>query len=213
MAKVLSLNLTKTVQAELLPITAVASGLQVISAEMNVAALIAARLYIDFGLDSATTPVGTHLIIQGSEKAVGSDTWRTIWETITGVIAPTAITNDNIQNVGTGDASSPILCGVSVPALQDAMFFKNATLANSEWGQVVARVTTGGSESYTLRDPFTYQQAATTYYNKAEFFTPLIQLDGVKRLRFVVDNAWAASSASCVVRVGMITTDDVGVNV
>jgi len=198
-------TLKQTIQTDLIAWTAVASGNQQISNELNCENKIAARIGIYFGLDSATTPVGTEFIIQSSDKDAGDDGWIAIDRIITGVIAPSAIATDNVETAG----ATVIECGATIPALGDMVLFKNATVANSEIGSVVARVTTGGSESFTLRDGLTSEQAAGTYYNKAEKYSRLYAFDGVRRLRVVVNNNYAASSASCVVRVSCVTVDSI----
>ena len=199
------LSPTKTIQTELRAITAVASAAQDKSSELDVSGKMSALLFIDFGLDSATTPVGTEFRIEASQKATGNDTWRNLMSLITGVIAPVGMVTDGVEAAD----QTVIECGAVVPALGDIVFFKNATLSLSEWGLVVARVITGGSETVTLLDGLTNQQAQGTYYNKAEQF--LIPIDLIQtpatRLRVVCNNNYAASSASCVWRCAAITAD------
>lgn len=201
-------TVTKTIQTELKSITAVAAANQSTSSELDVASKYSALIFIDFGLDSATTPVGTEFRIEVSEKATGTDTWRTFWSAITATVAPSAIVTDGTE-VAT---STQIECGATVPALNDIVFFKNSTIGNSEWGKVVARVTTGGSESFTLLDGLTNDQAGGTYYNKAEQFVVGLDLvsNPAKRLRVVCNNNYAASSASCCWRCAAITADSIG---
>lgn len=201
-------TITKTIQTELRGITAVASANQDISSELDVSSKLSALVFIDFGLDSGTTPVGTEFRIEVSEKSTGNDTWRTLWNTVTGTTAPVGMVMDATENA----ASTVIECGATVPALGDLLFFKNSTIGNSEWARVVARVTTGGSESVTLLDGLTNQQAAITVYNKSEQFVVGIDLvnNPAKRLRVVCNNNYAASSASCCWRCAVITGDSIG---
>ena len=199
-------NITKTIQAELQGITAVASAAQSISSELSCPNQLAATIFIDFGLDSATTPVGTEFMIGVSQKASGNDTWRTIWSILTGVTAPSAIVTDAQETAG----ATVIECGATVPALNNIVFLKNSTIGNSEWVKVVARVITAGSESFTIQDGLTNIQAAGTYYDKAEQFIVQLDLPAIKRLRVVCNNNYAASSASCVWRCACITADSIG---
>lgn len=198
-------TLVNTVQTELLAFTAIASAAQQISSIFTPAGKIVGKFLIDFGLDSATTPVGTEIIIQESQKASGDDTWRMIWSAVTGTVAPSAIVMDAEEAA----TSTVIECGATVPALNDSVFFKNATIANSEWAKVRARVITGGSESFTIQDGLTNTQAAITLYNKAEQYVVAIPLAAGVRYRVVFNNNYAASSASCVGRVALITLDSV----
>lgn len=189
---------------DLIAWSAVAAAAQNIGNELDCRDKLWAMIGIFFGLDSASTPVGTEILIQKSDKDSGNDSWITIDRIITGTTAPATIANDGSQAAGTGADGSPILCGATVPALGDMMLFKNAILSLSEIGIVVARVTTGGSESYTLRDALTNAQASGNYYTKAEKYSRLYNLAGIRRLRPAVNNNYAASPASCVVRVSCV---------
>lgn len=189
---------------DLIAWSAVAAADQNIGTELDCRDKLWAMIGIFFGLDSASTPPGTEVLIQKSDKDSGNDSWVTIDRIITGATAPATIANANAQAVGTGGVGSPIRCGATVPALADMILFKNATLSLSEIGSVVARVTTGGSESYTLRDALTNAQAAGNYYTKAEKYSRLYNLAGIRRLRPVVNNNYAASPVSCVVRVSCV---------
>src|SRR4030042_470851 len=117
---------SKTVQTELKAITAVASGAQSISSVLDVATIFQITIFIDFGLDSATTPVGTEFRVQTSQKTSGDDTWRNIpgCIVVTGVTAPSVVATDGTEAVG----QTVIECGATVPALEDLMFFKNGTI-------------------------------------------------------------------------------------
>jgi len=194
----------KTIQT-LKAISTVASAAQSISSVLTTKKAIQTLIFIDFGLDSATAPVGTEFLIQASEASSGNDTWRKIDGAlrVTGTTTPNAIATDNLEAIG----QTVIECGATVPVLGDIVFFKNATLANSEWSKVVARDATGGTENFTIRDALTYAQASGTYYNKGEYFIIPIDLRGITRLRVVCNNNYAASSASCVWRCVAITTD------
>lgn len=200
----MNLSYTKTIETELKGITAVASGAQSISSTLTVNSELSARVFIDFGLDSATTPVGTQFLIQTSQKDTGDDTWRSVWETITGITAPAAIATDADEDIG----QTEIACGSTVPALRDIIFFKNATITSSEWATVIDRDITGAAEHFNIRDGLTALQEDGTYYTKGEQFVALVDLQGIRRFRVVCNNNYAASSASCVWRCACITTDN-----
>lgn len=199
---------TNTVQTELKAITAVVSAAQSVSDIFTTSGKLNGIIFIDFGLDSATTPVGTEFRVETSQKLTGNDTWRTIpgGIRITGTTAPSAIVMDALEAAG----QTVIECGATLPALNDIVFFKNATLGNSEWAKVTARVATGGSESFTIQDGLTNGQAAITLYNKAEQFVIPIDLAGIVRLRVVCNNNYATSSASIVWRCALVTCDSIG---
>jgi len=200
-------SLTKTIQSELQGITSVAANAAPsISAVKDVSTLISGLICIDFGLDSATTPVGTEFKVDCSMEASGNDAWRTLpgGRFITGTVAPSAITSDGTD--ASGATTIPI--GATTPALGDLVFRKHGTIALSEWCRVVA---ISAGVSYAIQDALTNDQATTVHYNKAEYFMALFNFEGVKRIRVVCNNNYAASSASCVWRCALITTDNVTV--
>ena len=176
----------KTIQAEPLAVTAVAAGGQAVSTPVNVASERVIQVFIDHARDSATAPTvaGTEYRIEAAQTAAGNDTWRTIYSFNCDLAAPSAIVTDALEAVG----QTVIECGATGPAIGDIVFFKNATLANSEWSRVVDRVTTGGSESFTVLDGLTNAQAAGTYYNKAEQFVVKLDIATVTRIRVVANN-------------------------
>lgn len=197
---------TKTIQTELKGITAVATAAQSVSDILTTTNTLSALIFIDFGLDSATAPVGTEFRIETSQKATGNDTWRMIpsGRVITGTVTPTAITSDGTDAAG----ATTILIGANTPALNDIVFRKHGTIALSEWCKVVA-ITAG--TSYVIQDALTNDQATTVHYNKAEQFVIPVNLENIKRLRVVCNNNYAASSASIVWRCAVTTADSVTV--
>ena len=98
-----------------------------------------------------------------------------------------------------------IECGATVPAIGDILFFKNSTIANSEWANVVARVTTGGSETVTLESGLTNVQAAGTYYTQGEHFVLTIDVEAVTRLRVVANNQKGSTNRAICWRCAAIT--------
>lgn len=205
----IELTPTKTT-VELKAMTAVAAGVQSKSTEQDCSTAISCMVHIDHGLDSATTPTGTQYLIQISHEDTGDNAWHDHPSSvITGTTAPTAIATIAEETAG----ATVIECGASLPALNDVVFFKNSTLANSEFVNVVDRVTTGGSESFTLRDGLKNTQAAGTYYNKAELFSRFVNLESVKRIRVVCNNNYVAGGASCVWRCTITLCQKVTVNV
>lgn len=184
---------------------AMASGEQVVLADIDVSALIQCDLGFFFGLDNATAPTGFQFIVQKSYRTAGTDNWISVDSIITGTVAATPIVTDALEAAG----STIIECGASVPAVGDEIFFKGGVITESEIRAVKARVITGVSESVTLREALTYAAAMGTYYTKAEKFARSYITMGAARMRVVLNNAYASSSPACCVRVDQLNTEGI----
>lgn len=200
---------SKTIQTELLAITAVAAGAQQLSSVLNVATVFQVTIFIDHARDTsdllAMAGNGTEYRIQVSEKASGNDTWvdvpgGTVESAIT---ASASIAMDAQETAG----ATQIETGATLPAVGDIVFFQNATLANSEWGKVVSRVTTGGSESFTLQYGLTNTQAAITVSNYASRWALTIDVMSYTRLQVVVNNNKGTTNKPINCRIAAITMD------
>lgn len=200
---------TKTIQTELLAITAVAANAQQLSSVLDVSTKFQATIFVDHARDNADVAAmvgnGTEYRVQVSEKASGNDTWvdvpgGTVESAIT---ASASIVMDALEAA----AATVIECGATVPAVGDVVFFKNATIANSEWGKVVAIVTTGGSESFTLQDGLTNEQAAITVTNQGTRWAMTLDVLSYTRLRVVANNNKGTTNKPIVCRIAAITMD------
>lgn len=193
----------KTIESELKAITAVAANVQSVSSILNVSAKKFARIFIDHAKDAVGAAVGqgTEYVIEGSEKASGNDTWRPLARFTATITAPTAMVTDAQEAAG----QTVIECGAAVPAVGDILFFKNGVLASSEWSNVIARVTTGGSETVTLQDALTNTQAQGTYYTQGEFFQVPLDVSALTRLRVVCNNTKGTTNQNIVWRCAAIT--------
>ena len=204
---VLSTAITKTIQTELLAITAVAADTIQKSSELSLTNVKEVSILIDHGRTATTAFVakGTQYIVEVSQKATGNDTWvplLTMEADITAAIGTTADAGEGAS----GD--QVILCGASpnYPAIDDFVFWENATLGLSEWGRVVARNVGVGTESFTLEDPLTNTQAvATLIYNMAHRWAWTFNVKAYTRLRVVVNNAGGTTNVAIKARVAAIT--------
>lgn len=195
--------ITKTIQTELLAITKVAANAQQKSSELDLANMKKATIFIDHGRTATTAFVvaGTEYRIEASQKETGNDTWRTI-ASVEGIItAASEITADGAEAAG----QTVIECGDPDPEIGDIVFWENATLANSEWGKVVAHV---DNTSFTLQDGLTNAQAnAKKIYNKGEQFVLTLDVTAFTRLRVVVNNNNGTTNAQVASRVAAITQE------
>ena len=193
--------ITKTIQTELKAITAVAADVQSLSSELDLSGQVKkVAIFIDHAKDHAEASVGqgTEYAIQVSEKASGNDAWRTLAAFTAAITAPTAMISDNIEAVG----ATVIECDVATPAVGDILFFKNATIGNSEWANVIARV---NGTSVTLESGLTSIQAIGTYYTQGEHFVLVIDVEALTRLRVVCNNTKGTTNKAIVWRCAAIT--------
>jgi len=198
-------TLTKTIQAELKAISAVAAGAIDKSSELAVATHLAALLFIDFAPDGTGTPtVGTKVLVQASEKVSGDDTWRDVDVRQTGAAAANSSAVDGTENAGATVIEESATTGIAV---DEIVFFKNGTLGNSEWSRVW-KVTT--NTSFELVDGLTNAQTGSTWFSKCFQFVVPLDLTAIKRLRVVCLNNMGATNIAIHWRAAIITADSIG---
>lgn len=190
---------SKAINPELLAITAVAANLQQKSSTLDLTNIKQATIFIDHARDAAAAFVGagTEYRIEVSEKSSGNDTWRTITSVVCDITAASSIVMDADEAVD----QTLIEIGATTPAVNDIVFFKNATLANSEWGKVVA---INAGVTFTLLDGLTNAQAAITLFNKAEQFVITLDTKSLTRLRVIVNNNNGSTNQNIVSRIAAI---------
>jgi len=195
-------KITKTIQTELKAITAVAADVQSISSELALANVKKVTIFIDHAKDNALASAGqgTEYVIQVSEKASGNDTWRSLASFTAAITAPSTITLDAEEAAG----QTLIEIGVTTPVVGDIVFFKNAIIANSEWGNVIA---ISAGVSFTLESGLTITQgsAGGTIFTQGEHFVLTIDVEAVTRLRVVCNNTKGSTNRAVVYRVAAIT--------
>ena len=201
--KALDKKITKTIETELKVITAVAADVQSISSVLDLSGQVTrVTILIDHAKDNASASVGqgTEYVIQVSEKARGNDTWRALWASAAAITAPTAMVSDAEEAAG----ATVIECGVATPVVGDILFFKNASLALSEWANVIAR---SDGVSVTLESGLTNTQAAGTYYTQGEHFVLVLDVEAITRLRVVCNNTKGTTNRAIVWRCAAITKE------
>lgn len=196
-----AVSAVKTIQTELLAITAIAAGAQQKSSTLALTGIKKATVLIDHGRTATTAFVGagTEYRVEVSQKAAGNDTWRSIASVVCGIATATEITADGDEAA----AQTLIEIGANTPAVNDILFWENATLANSEWMKVVA---IDAGVTFTILDGLTNAQAAANkIYNKAEQFTLLLDVEAYTRMRVVVNNNNGSTNAAIKSRIACIT--------
>lgn len=167
---------------------------------LDVSTIFTAQLYIYFAPTSTSAiTVGPELQIQSTPFASGDAGWMPI---INSYIFGTTTGNSNAVD-GTEAAGSTLIEETTTTGLANGVivFFKNATLANSEWS-FVQSISAG--VSFTILDGLTNAQTGSTWYNQGQFYRPIVDLSGVKRLRCVMNNNRNATARTCAIRVGLV---------
>jgi hypothetical protein len=187
------------------PIVEVSANAVAKSTELNVASIFQARLFIDFaptGVGAIT--VGPQLTIESTPFAAGDAGWRPI---ISPYVFDVATPNSSAVD-GTEAAGQTLIEESTTTGLANdvRVFFKNSTLQNSEWSRVQA-VSAGAS--FTIFDGLTNAQTGSTWFNLAQYFTPLVDLSGTKRIRAVMNNNRNATARACALRVGLVELSEV----
>lgn len=200
-------GIVKTIRTELLAITAVAADTIQKSSILDLTNVKSVTIFIDHGRTATTAFLikGTQYMIEVSQKATGDDTW-TLLNMVEAVITAAIGTTAKAGEGAAGD--QVILCGAApnVPAIDDFVFWENATLSLSEWGRVIAGNVGVGTESFTLEDPLTNtQDVATLIYNMAHRWALTFNVKAYTRLRVVVNNAGGTQNVAVKSRVAATT--------
>lgn len=111
----------KTIETELLPITAIDASSNTISSVLDVSDVRVAKIFIDHARNAAGAFVGagTEYRVQVSEKATGNDAWRTESSVVCGIAAPSEIDPDGAEAAG----QTLIEIGATTPAVGDIVFY------------------------------------------------------------------------------------------
>jgi len=196
-------TITKTIQTPLKDYTALAANLQSESLELDLTNIKKVSLFIQHARDAANAFVGagTEYRVLVSSKATGDDGWFPLISVVADIAAASAIATDADEAVG----QTRIECGSTVPAVGDFVFFKNATIANSEMSKVIARDVTGGSEYFDILNGLTHLQEDGTYYNKGEKFALSLDVSAFSRLKVVCNNNNGSTNQAIVWKCEAIT--------
>lgn len=179
----------KTVEAELLPITAVAAATTQISSVFDISEIDKVCVYIDHGRDATTAPTtGPEYRVEVSQKNAGNDVWATLWNVVCDNTLAAQPTQDGDEAAG----QTAIECGAIVPSGEGIVLFRDTgDVTLSEWNKITTIVLTPGSEAFNLQDPLTLAHAAgnTNIFDKGERFVIPMNVEPYTRLRVVVNNA------------------------
>lgn len=201
----MSSSLAKSGGTSLIGIQSVASAGFVIGAPVDVSAKFAAFVMIHFGRRAATAlTVGARIRVEGSTATSGDDAWGVLAEFQSILTACEAEAATGTNNAGQAVVTCASTANIAAQAM---VFFDNTTIGNSEWRRVKSIV---ANTSVTFEDNLTHAQSAgaSTMYTLAEYYTALLDLTGIMRVRVVVDNSGTGQAIA--VEASMSTADSIG---
>lgn len=186
---------TKTADRTLITHQAIALDNIVVGSELDVSSLFSADVAIYHANIGVTANAsGTKYLIQASMVASGNEDWVTVASHTTDTkaankanIAGTEIVGSKLIGVGTGEESG--FDTGDVIYLQDT-----GTLANSEWGMVDDN---GTADQIDLVDGLTNaKDSADDVFDEAEVVNIHLDLDGIQRIRCVVNHRLSATGST-----------------
>lgn len=174
---------SKTSNVSILAMTAIASNTVVKSSAIDVSGKFAASIFCWLGRDDVggVLAASAKILIQGSPDSSGDDTWQDLATFVSGLTVPEA------EAVSGTEAAGETVIGVASTTnlvVGQNIFFKNATLSNSEFARIIALV---ANVSITVMDAIKNAQTGSTIYNQAEFFNAQLDLASMSRIRVVYD--------------------------
>jgi hypothetical protein len=189
--------------SNLLAITAVAADAQAQSSVLDLSGPSVAVLEIFHAPDGTGTPTkGTEYRVEVSATATGNDGWVVYSSYVTGLAAATKFDVDGVNAIGTTTIAESATTGL---AQDDMIFFKEGTLANSEWRRIVSLT---ANTSYVINDGLTTATDTNTdVWNKCEKFQCSIPANWI-RARVQVNNKYQAGTTiaiNCMVN-AVVTT-------
>jgi hypothetical protein len=193
---------TKTEGQTLLALQEIATAAVVVGSPVDVTAAFAGMAYVRFGRCAATALTAScRFRLEGSAKASGDGFWVPLFEWMSQVAAA----SDEAVS-GTEAAGQDVISVASTTGLVagDFVYFRNGTVANSEWARLKSIVT---NTSVTLEEPIINAQTGATMYDQAEVFVIPLDLLGVGRLRLVVDTAAGPTGQTIAAEAWLTTTN------
>jgi len=201
-------TVTKTVATSVLSLQQMAALGTLKSAVQTVTTKFAAQLGVHLGRDDTggALPVGVTFRVEASMKSSGDDQWFPLAEYTSGTTTP----SDELLTAGSEPAGSTVLECANTTGFTagDLILIKNTTIANSEFARIVSIVT---NTSVTVLDAITNAQTGSTIYDQAEFWSPVVDLLNVTRLRLHADASFTGGTGrTVVIEAYMNTCDSIG---
>ena len=199
---------SKTANQTLLPMTVTAAGAVTKGTELDVYTKDFGNVFVRLGRTGTTSMTGAVEFRIESSSAVSDNDWSTVVAWVTGLGGTVAVAHQvtATATLGTSVVNTGTINGLSAGA--DLFVYHSATVADSEFVKAMSitspNVTTVDPllKTHTLGGP-----AVVT--SQAEQWCIPVDLQGIKRLRIVVDAAKNGTLVSTVAKAEIVTTDSI----
>lgn len=195
----------KVANQTLLAMTLTAAGAVTKGTEFSTATDISGNIFVRLGRTGTTSMTGAVEFRIESSSAVSDNDWQTViaWQTGLGGTAAVAQTITATATLGTSFTAVQTVTGLSAGA--DMFIYHSGAVTDSEFVKG-ASVTT---PNVTIVDPLlkTHTTGACVMTSQAEQWVIPIDLQGLKRIRIVVDAAKNGTLVGTVAKAEIVTTD------
>lgn len=197
-------NITKTPDIDILAHTAITHPNMVVGSAQDVSNKLAATILLFHSAVEATANTNPgSFYVQVSGKSSGDDSWVTVAQFTASVVTANPEAVSGTENA----AATTIECASTTGYVAGlGIYFKNGTLANSEWAVLKSIV---ANTSVTLIDGLTNAQTGATMYNNSDIFVCQLDLTAVSRVRVFFLHT-GTTGADCDVKGLMVTGDSIG---
>ena len=197
-------DFTQSATQTLLAKQAITHPANVVGSPVDCSTWLAIQIYAWLAnIETTANATGVSIAIQVSPETSGND-WADAVR-FTGSI--TAAVDDELTAVEPAAETVIAIASTTGYTVGQPVYVRDDdNVAQSEWHEVAIIVT---NTSITLVDGLAYEKAiADTTYSQAQVFTAMILLDGIKRIRAIVEHQ-AATGSDIHVKVTAVASTDI----
>lgn len=195
---------TKVADQTLLTIQAVAGGAVVKSAELDVSTKESGLVFVRHGRTTTTTLPASEFRLESSPSDSGND-WQSVWVWQTGLHGTASVSRSLSVTAAAGAQTLSVDTTGGIANGDDVLIYHSGAVGASEF----AKAATVTSPNAVLTDSLggAHTAGAAVVTDNAEQWAIPLDLQGIRRLRIVIDNAKNAVGQSTVAQAKIVTTD------
>jgi hypothetical protein len=198
----------KTANQTLLALTITAANAVTKGAELDVSTKESGNVFVRLGRTGTTSMTGAVEFRLESSSAVSANDWQQVFVWQAGNGGTAAVSTAVSITATLGSSTVNVAATTSISNGADLLVYHAATVADSEF----IRAQTVTSPNITTLDPLLKTHTlggAAVVTSQAEQWVIPVDLQGIKRLRIVVDAARNGTLVSTVAKAEIVTTDSV----